>query len=124
MTELTELTLAAARDALAKRQVSAVELAEAHIAAIEAARALNCFITETPERALAAAAAADARLKRGEARPLEGIPLGIKDLYCTKGVQTSAASHILEGFVPTYESTVTANLWRDGAVHARQAQSR
>ncbi len=86
MTDLTELTLAAARDALVKRQVSAVELANAHIAAIEAARVLNCFITETPEAALAAAAAADARLKRGEARPLEGIPLGIKDLYCTKGV--------------------------------------
>jgi aspartyl-tRNA(Asn)/glutamyl-tRNA(Gln) amidotransferase subunit A len=116
LTELTELTLAAARDALVKRQVSAVELAKAHVAAIEAARVLNCFITETPEEALAAAAAADARFKRGEARPLEGIPLGIKDLYCTKGVKTTAASHILENFVPTYESTVTANLWRDGAI--------
>ncbi len=116
MTDLTELSLASARDALVKRQVSAVELVKAHIAAVERARVLNCFITETPEGALAAAASADSRLKRGEARPLEGIPLGIKDLYCTKGVTTTAASHILEGFVPTYELTVTANLWRDGAV--------
>jgi len=116
LTDLTELSLAAAREALAKRQVSAVELAKAHIAAMEAARVLNCFISETPDQALAAAADCDARIARGDARPLEGIPLGIKDLYCTKGVRTTAASHILENFVPTYESTVTANLWRDGAV--------
>jgi aspartyl-tRNA(Asn)/glutamyl-tRNA(Gln) amidotransferase subunit A len=116
LTELTELTLAAARDALVGKKISAVELANAHIAAIEAARVLNCFISETPEQALAMAAASDERLGRGEARPLEGIPLGIKDLYCTKGVKTTAASHILGNFVPSYESTVTANLWRDGAV--------
>jgi aspartyl-tRNA(Asn)/glutamyl-tRNA(Gln) amidotransferase subunit A len=116
LTELPELSLAAARDALLQRKISAVELAKAHIAAIERARVLNCFITETPEAALAAAAASDARLKNDDARPLEGIPLGIKDLYCTKGVTTTAASHILDNFVPTYESTVTANLWRDGAV--------
>jgi aspartyl-tRNA(Asn)/glutamyl-tRNA(Gln) amidotransferase subunit A len=116
LTELTELSLAAARDALVKKSLSAVELTKAHIAAIEAARTLNCFVTETPDRALAMAAQSDARLKRGEARPLEGIPLGIKDLYCTQGVKTTAGSHILENFVPTYESTVTANLWRDGAV--------
>ncbi len=116
MTELTGLSLAAARDALAKRHISAVELAKAHIAAIEAARALNCFVTETPDRALAMAAQSDARLKRGEAGPLEGIPLGIKDLYCTRGVKTTAGSRVLENFVPAYESTVTANLWRDGAV--------
>ncbi len=116
MTDVTELTLAAARAALVKREISAVELARAQIAALEAARVLNCYISETPEQALAAAASSDARLKRGEARPLEGIPLGIKDLYCTKGVKTTAGSRILENFVPTYESTVTANLWRDGAV--------
>jgi aspartyl-tRNA(Asn)/glutamyl-tRNA(Gln) amidotransferase subunit A len=116
LTDVTELTLAAARDALAKKEISAVELAKAHIAAIEAARVLNCFISETPEKALAMAAASDARLARGQARALEGIPLGIKDLYCTKGVKTTAASHILGNFLPTYESTVTANLWRDGAV--------
>jgi aspartyl-tRNA(Asn)/glutamyl-tRNA(Gln) amidotransferase subunit A len=115
VTDLTDLTLAEARDALVKKQVSAVDLAKAQIAAIEKARALNCFIVETPELALAMAAESDLRLKAGQARPLEGIPLGIKDLYCTKGVQTTAGSHILEGFVPAYESTVSANLWRDGA---------
>jgi aspartyl-tRNA(Asn)/glutamyl-tRNA(Gln) amidotransferase subunit A len=116
LTDLTELTLADARDALAKKKFSAAELAKAHIAAMEQARALNAFITETPEKALAMAAQSDEKIARGEARPLEGIPLGIKDLYCTDGVRTSAASHILEGFVPSYESTVSANLWRDGAV--------
>ena len=116
MTDLTDLTLAAARDALAHKQISAVELAAAHIAAVERARALNAFIVETPEKALAMAKLSDDRIGRGEAGPLEGIPLGIKDLYCTKGVQTTAGSHILEGFTPAYESTVTANLWRDGAV--------
>ena len=116
MTELTDLTLAATREALAKKQISAVDLAKAHIAAIEQARALNAFIKETPEVALAMAADSDARIARGEAGPLEGVPLGIKDLYCTAGVPTTAASHILEGFTPAYESTVSANLWRDGAV--------
>ncbi|MGH6840084.1 MAG: Asp-tRNA(Asn)/Glu-tRNA(Gln) amidotransferase subunit GatA [Methylocella sp.] len=115
MTGLTELTLARARDGLKQKQFSAVELAQAHIAAIEKARALNAFIVETPEKALAMARQADARIGKGDAGPLEGIPLGVKDLYCTEGVQTTAASHILEGFVPPYESTVTANLWRDGA---------
>lgn len=116
LTGPTELTLADARDALSQKKISAVELAKAHIAEIEKARALNAFIIETPEKALAMASRADARIAKGEAGPLEGIPLGIKDLYCTEGVQTTAGSHILEGFVPPYESTVTANLWRDGAV--------
>ncbi|MCI0601374.1 MAG: Asp-tRNA(Asn)/Glu-tRNA(Gln) amidotransferase subunit GatA, partial [Beijerinckiaceae bacterium] len=116
MTGLTELTLAEARDGLGQKKFSAQELARAHFAAIEQARALNAFILETPETALAAARRSDARIAKGEAGPLEGIPLGIKDLYCTEGVQTTAGSHILEGFVPPYESTVTANLWRDGAV--------
>src|SRR5450631_3806823 len=116
MTGLTGLTLAAARDGLAQKKISAVELANEHIHAIEHARALNAFIIETPEKALAMARHSDARIAKGEAGPLEGIPLGIKDLYCTAGVQTTAGSHILEGFTPAYESTVTANLWRDGAV--------
>jgi aspartyl-tRNA(Asn)/glutamyl-tRNA(Gln) amidotransferase subunit A len=110
------MTLAEARDALAKKSFSAVELAEAHVRAIEAARALNAFVLETPEQALAMARDSDACIAKGEARPLEGIPLAIKDLFCTKGVRTTACSHILENFVPTYESTVTAQLWRDGAV--------
>ncbi|MGH7060244.1 MAG: Asp-tRNA(Asn)/Glu-tRNA(Gln) amidotransferase subunit GatA, partial [Stellaceae bacterium] len=88
----------------------------AHIAAVEAARPLNAFITETPERALEMAEAADQRLARGEARPLDGIPIAVKDLYCTKGVLTTAASHILDGFRPFYESTVTEKLWQAGAV--------
>ena len=115
MTDLTSLTLAEARDGLAAKRFSAVELNCATIAAVAAAKALNCFIVETPDHAMAQAEASDARIAKGEAGPLEGIPLGIKDLYCTKGVQTTAASHILEGFIPPYDSTVSANLWRDGA---------
>jgi aspartyl-tRNA(Asn)/glutamyl-tRNA(Gln) amidotransferase subunit A len=113
---LTALTLAEARDGLARRAFSARELTEAHIAAVEAARPLNAFITETPERALAMAEAADSRLAHGEALPLDGIPIAVKDLYCTKGVLTTAASHILDGFRPPYESTVTEKLWQAGAV--------
>src|SRR4051812_31627224 len=116
MTNLTHLTLTEARDGLAAKQFSATELAQAHVTAIEAARPLNAFITETPEHALAGAKASDARIAKGERRPLEGLPLAIKDLYCTEGVLTTAASHILDGFKPPYESTVSANLWRDGAV--------
>ncbi|MFI4988419.1 MAG: Asp-tRNA(Asn)/Glu-tRNA(Gln) amidotransferase subunit GatA, partial [Alphaproteobacteria bacterium] len=116
MTALAELTIAAARDGLAKRSFSASELAEAHIRAVEEVRPLNAFISETPEAARAMASASDARLKRGEACLLEGIPLAIKDLFCTEGVLTTAGSHILDGFKPAYESTVTAKLWRAGAV--------
>ena len=115
-TDLTDLTLAQMRDGLKAKSFSAVELTQAHISAVEAARELNAFIVETPELALEQARAADAAIAKGEAGPLAGIPLGIKDLFCTKGVQTTAASKILEGFAPTYESTVTANLFRDGAV--------
>jgi len=116
MTDLTALTMAQARDALREKEFSALELADAHIAAIERARALNAFVLETPDRARDMARASDVRLAKGEAGPLEGLPLGIKDLFCTEGVRTTACSHILDNFVPTYESTVTANLWRDGAV--------
>ena len=108
MTELTHLTLAEARDGLAAKRFSATELAQAHIDAIEKARALNAYVLETPERALAMAKASDERIARGEARPLEGIPLGIKDLFCTEGVVSTAGSNILDGFEPPYESTVTA----------------
>ena len=83
---------------------------------MERARALNAYVAETPERALEMAAASDERLARGEGGPLEGLPIGVKDLYATRGVHTQACSHILDGFKPTYESTVTAQLWRDGAV--------
>ncbi len=116
MTDLTGLTLADARNALLEKRVSSTELTGALLKAIEAARPLNAFVTQTPERALAMAAESDARLARGEARSLEGLPLAIKDLFCTKGVRTTAGSHILENFVPPYESTVTQNLWDAGAV--------
>jgi aspartyl-tRNA(Asn)/glutamyl-tRNA(Gln) amidotransferase subunit A len=116
MTDLTSLTLADARDGLRNKTFTAAELADAHVAAIEKARALNAFVLETPERAQTMAKAADARIAKGEAGPLEGIPLAVKDMFCTAGVRTTACSHILDNFVPTYESTVSANLWRDGAV--------
>ena len=117
MTKLTDLTLAEARDLLRAKSISSRDLVEAHLAAIDAANeTLNAFVLVTPERALAMAEASDARLKKGEGRALEGIPLGIKDLFCTKGVRTTACSHILDGFTPTYESTVTANLWAEGGV--------
>src|SRR5208282_6812721 len=87
-----------------------------YIERIENARALNAFVLETPDKALAMAAASDGRLRAGEGGPLEGVPLGIKDLFATKGVRTTACSKILGNFVPTYESTVTSQLWRDGAV--------
>jgi aspartyl-tRNA(Asn)/glutamyl-tRNA(Gln) amidotransferase subunit A len=116
MSELTALTLKAALDGLAAKSFSATELTQAHVEAVEAARALNAYVVETPEKALEMARASDDRRARGEAGPLEGAPLGIKDLFCTEGVSATAASKILGGFKPTYESTVTAHLWRDGAV--------
>src|ERR1700761_5217206 len=116
MTDLTSLTLAEARDGLAKKSFTSLELTDAHLAAMEAARALNAFVLETPDRARAMAHDADVGIARGEAGPLAGIPLGIKDLFATKGVRTTACSKILGNFVPTYESTVTSQLWRDGAV--------
>jgi aspartyl-tRNA(Asn)/glutamyl-tRNA(Gln) amidotransferase subunit A len=116
MTELTALSLAQARDALRKKECSAIELTEAHFSAIEKAGALNAYILNTPDQARRMAQASDAKLGKGEGGPLEGLPLGIKDLFCTTGVRTTACSRILEDFVPTYESTITSNLWRDGAV--------
>jgi aspartyl-tRNA(Asn)/glutamyl-tRNA(Gln) amidotransferase subunit A len=114
---LTDLGIAAARAGLARGDFSARELALAHIAAIEALNPrLNAFITATPEQALAAAEAADAARRRGESGVLSGIPLAIKDIFCTRGVRTTAGSRILGPFVPPYESTVTQNLLRDGAI--------
>ncbi|WP_448585346.1 Asp-tRNA(Asn)/Glu-tRNA(Gln) amidotransferase subunit GatA [Thermaurantiacus sp.] len=115
MTALTDLSLAAMQAGLRARDVSARELVLAHIAAMEAARPLNAFITETPELALEAADAADRALAAGTAPPLAGIPLGIKDLFATAGVRTTAASRILGDFRPPYESTVTARLRAAGA---------
>src|ERR1044072_203442 len=115
MTDLTALTLAGARDRLRKKDITALELTDAHIRAVEAARALNAFVKEKPVQAREMARASDARLAKGEGGPLEGIPLGIKDLFCTKDVRTTACSKILDGFTPTYESTVAVNRVRGGA---------
>ena len=116
MSNLTGLTLKGAIEGLRAGSFSSVELTKAHVEAIEQARALNAFVLETPDQALAMAAASDARIASGEAGPLEGLPLGIKDLFCTEGVRTTACSNILGDFEPPYESTVTSHLWRDGAV--------
>ena len=116
MSDLNKLTIAGARDALAKGETSAVELTEACLAAVDGADALGAFVHKTPEIARAQAEAADARIKAGEAVAMTGIPLGIKDLFCTKGVDSQAASRILEGFKPEYESTVTSKLFDAGAV--------
>src|SRR5215471_230422 len=116
MTDLTSLTLAEARKGLAAKTFTSLELTDAHLSAIEAARVLNAFVMETPDQARAMAREADTKTAKGDAGPLAGIQLGIKDLFATKGVRTTACSKILGNFVPTYESTVTSQLWRDGAV--------
>jgi aspartyl-tRNA(Asn)/glutamyl-tRNA(Gln) amidotransferase subunit A len=117
MTDLTKLTIKAAREGLSNKDFSSVELTSAFNAAIEAANPhLNAYVVTTPDKALEMAAASDARRAAGTVGTLEGIPLGIKDLFCTQGVRTTACSNILGEFTPTYESTVTTQLWRDGAV--------
>src|SRR5215475_6183493 len=116
MTDFTSMTLAEARDGLANKKFTSLELTNAYIEAMEAARALNAFVLETPDQARAMARDADGRIGKGDGGPLAGIPLGIKDLFATKGVRTTACSKILGNFVPTYESTVTSQLWRDGAI--------
>src|SRR5215203_1162397 len=116
MTDLTSMTIAEAKAGLANKSFTSLELTDAHLAAIEAARSLNAFVLETPDQARAMARAIDAKIVKGEGGPLAGIPLGIKDLFATKDVRTTACSKILGNFVPPYESTVTSQLWRDGAV--------
>ncbi|EIM78185.1 aspartyl/glutamyl-tRNA amidotransferase subunit A [Nitratireductor aquibiodomus RA22] len=117
MTELTKLTIAEAREKLAAKAFTATELTEAYLSAIDTANEkLNAYVAVTHDKARAMAKASDEKIARGEAGALEGIPLGIKDLFATQDVHTQAASHILDEFKPKYESTVTANLWADGAV--------
>lgn len=116
MTDLTNLTIAQALRGLNNKEFTAVELTQAHIDTIKENKALNTFITETPELALKQASESDKRRTSGNVRALDGIPLAIKDLFCTNGVQTTAASRILDGFIPQYESTVTQKLFNDGAV--------
>jgi aspartyl-tRNA(Asn)/glutamyl-tRNA(Gln) amidotransferase subunit A len=116
MTDLNKLTISDARDAMRKGDVTSVELTEACLTAVQGAGALNAFVHDTPDLARAQAQAADARIAQGDAPAMCGIPLGIKDLFCTRGVPSQAASRILEGFTPEYESTVTQNLFDAGAV--------
>ncbi|MFA5966096.1 MAG: Asp-tRNA(Asn)/Glu-tRNA(Gln) amidotransferase subunit GatA [Sphingomonas sp.] len=116
MSDLTDLGVAAIRDGVREGDFSARDVAEAFSARVSAAKVLNAFLVETPDHALAAADAADTARASGEALgPLAGVPIGMKDLFCTKGVAATAASHILEGFTPPYESTVSGNLWKAGA---------
>ena len=116
MTKLTNLTLASARDGLKSGDFSAVELTQAHIDAMESRKELNAYITDTPDLALEQAKASDAKIKSGDAGAMEGLPIGMKDLFCTEGVLTTAGSHILDNFIPPYESTVSGNLKNAGAV--------
>ncbi|MFU8823603.1 Asp-tRNA(Asn)/Glu-tRNA(Gln) amidotransferase subunit GatA [Yoonia sp.] len=116
MSDLTKLTIAAARDAMRKGDTTSAEITQACLTAIDGADALGAFVHKTPDIALAQAKAADDRIKAGDAPAMCGIPLGIKDLFCTKGVPSQAASRILQGFKPEYESTVTTQLFDAGAV--------
>ena len=116
MSDLVKLTIVEAKKALGKKEISATELTQAYIKEMQDKRNLNAYVEECADKALEQAKASDAKYAAGEAGALEGIPLGIKDLFCTKGIKTTACSHILDGFVPQYESSVTANLLRDGAV--------
>ncbi|MBI3441536.1 MAG: Asp-tRNA(Asn)/Glu-tRNA(Gln) amidotransferase subunit GatA [Proteobacteria bacterium] len=116
MTNLTHLTIKEALTGLKKKDFTVSELTAAHIKATEAARHLNCYITETFDVARKQSKESDARYAKGDGRLLDGIPIAMKDLFCTEGIQTTAASKILKGFKPPYESTVSGNLFRDGAV--------
>ena len=117
MTDLTKLTLKAAVDGLKAKEFSSAEITQAFLSNIEASNpTLNAYVEVTADKALEMARASDARIAAGQGGALEGAPLGIKDLFCTDGVRTTAGSNMLRDFVPPYESTVTANLWRDGAV--------
>ncbi|MGV6819761.1 MAG: Asp-tRNA(Asn)/Glu-tRNA(Gln) amidotransferase subunit GatA [Parvularcula sp.] len=116
MSSLTELTIAQLRDGYAKGDFTPSEVVSNYVDRIEQAGALNAYVTQTADAARRQAKVSDAKVGTDEARPLEGVPLGIKDLFCTHGVETTAASKILGGFKPPYESTVSANLFGDGAV--------
>ena len=120
MSELNKLTLAEARDALRAGDVTSVELTDACLTEIDGAGALNAFVHHTPEIARTQAAAADARIKAGDAPAMCGLPIGIKDLFCTKGVPSQAGSRILEGFLPEYESTVSQTLFDAGDARERR----
>lgn len=116
MTDITKLTIHESLEKLKNKEFTSVELTEAYLKKIEDGRKYNAYVLECPEVALNQAKASDERYAKGNNLALDGIPLGIKDLFCTKGIRTTACSHILDNFIPQYESTVTANLLRDGSV--------
>ena len=116
MDNLLKLTATQARSALQNKEFTATELTSAYLQAADATSSLNNYVCMTADKALAMAAESDKRIADGSAGTLEGLPVGVKDLFCTRGVETTACSAILKGFVPEYESTVTSQLWRDGAV--------
>ena len=116
MTKLNEFCLYEAREGLENKNFTSKELVLDHIEAMESSRKLNAFITETPEIAIKSAEKSDINYSNGSNARLEGIPLGVKDMFCTKGVLTTASSKMLSNFIPPYESTVTENLWNDGAI--------
>ena len=116
MTEFSTLSIKETITSLKNKDFSVSELVDFHISSMENGRELNAFITETADIARKKASDCDQNYSKGEEKPLEGIPLGIKDMFCTKGVKTTASSKMLENFVPPYESTVTQNLWNDGAI--------
>ena len=116
MSTLTDLTIAEALEGLEKKDFSSAELTQAHVEAAEATRSLNAYVMETPDKAMEMAKQADETRGRGEAGLVTGVPIAVKDLFCTVGVRTTACSKILGEFVPPYESTVTTNMWNQGAV--------
>ena len=116
MSELAKLTIAELQEGLNNKNFSALELTESYLKAISGSNSLNAFVCPTPETACKMAKESDERISKGEGKNLEGIPIGVKDLFATRCIHTQACSHILDGFKPEYESTITANLWNDGAV--------
>ena len=116
MSDITKLTISQTLEGLKNKQFSATELTKAYLQDMANKRNLNAYVLETPEQALAQAKVADTNYTNGTQRALEGIPLGIKDIFCTKDIRTTACSHILDGFVPQYESTVTSKLFDNGAI--------
>jgi aspartyl-tRNA(Asn)/glutamyl-tRNA(Gln) amidotransferase subunit A len=116
MSSILDLDLASTQRALQKKEISALELTDAYLQKMDTNVHLNCYITPTPDKARKMAKLSDERISKGVSLPLEGIPIGIKDLFCTEGIHTTAGSRILEDFIPSYESSVTSNLWNDGAV--------
>jgi aspartyl-tRNA(Asn)/glutamyl-tRNA(Gln) amidotransferase subunit A len=116
MSDLLNLDLSSAQKSLKNREISSVELTKAYLDAIEKTSSLGAYIDLQKDYALEMAKNSDKKINQGVAGPLEGIPIGVKDMFCTKGIKTTASSKILENFYPTYESTVTQNLWNDGAV--------